>query len=351
MVDRPRIRAGWPRRLLLLLGALNGIAALGGACGLVSGLLDLGPTVTGRLPWDSPLVAGAALGLLVALPNGALAVVALRRGRHSGLLGVAVGTAMVLWILVELAFIRELSFFHPLYVAVGVVMVWAGVRTVHVDLGVSAASLVQEIRDVLADVPRFLTAPLVRRRHQRWGARDDEVAADLLGDAWLPEPDYVSTRAVTVKAPPERVWPWLVQVGRGRAGFYSDDLLDNGAVPSAQVIHDELQRLEIGQWVPMAERITPRTAFRVAAATAPYELLWRKPDSTWAWTLTRTEEGGTRLVTRIRATHDRRSWGSWLSSVVLLELGDFAMQRRMLLHLRERAERAVDVHASAGGSS
>ena len=154
----------------------------------------------------------------------------------TGLVGIAVGTAMVAWILVELAFIRELSFFHPLYVAVGLLMVWAGFRVVRVDLGVPAASLAHELRDALADVPRFLAAPLMRRRHLRWGATDDEVAATLLGDDRLPKPDYVSTRALTIAAPPERVWPWLVQVGRGRAGFYSDDLLDNGAVPSAQEI-------------------------------------------------------------------------------------------------------------------
>jgi hypothetical protein len=286
----------------------------------------------------------------VALPNAVLVGVALRRGRTTGLVGIAVGTAMVAWILVELAFIRELSFFHPLYGAVGLLMVWAGFRVVRVDLGVPAASLAHELRDALADAPRFVAAPLMRRRHLRWGATDDEVADTLLGDDRQPEPDYVSTRALTIAAPPERVWPWLVQVGRGRAGFYSDDLLDNGAVPSAEEIRAELQQMDVGQWVPMAERITPRTAFRVAEVWAPHALLWQKPDSTWAWRLTMTDTGDTRLVTRIRATHDRRHLGVWLASVLLLELGDYAMQRRMLLHLRERAERPVDIRASAGGA-
>jgi hypothetical protein len=348
MLAAARTRVRWPRRVLILLAVLNSIGALAGAWGLATGLLDLGQTLNDRLPWGSPVLAGVALGFLVALPNGCLAAVALRRGRHTGLVGIAVGAAMVVWILVELAFIRELSFFHPLYVAVAVVMVWAGARAVQIDLGVSAGSLAQELRDVLADVPRFLGAPLVRRRHLRWGASDEEVAATLLGDDRVADPDYVSTRALTIAAPPERVWPWLVQVGRGRAGFYSDDLLDNGAVPSAHEIDERWQRLEIGQWVPMAEKITPRTAFRVARVRAPYELLWRKPDSTWAWTLTPTEGGGTRLVTRIRAVHDRRHWGTWLSSLLLLELGDYAMQRRMLLHLRERAERPFNAHAVIG---
>ena len=71
----------------------------------------------------------------------------------------------------------------------------------------------------------------------------------------------------------------------------------------------------------VAEKVTPRTAFRVAEVRAPSELLWHKPDSTWAWTLSRTEAGGTRLVTRIRALHDRRNRAAWLSSLLLLEVG------------------------------
>ena len=143
MTTRPHDRSSWPRRWLLFLAVLNTVTALFGAWGLVSGALDLGH-VTGRLPWDSAAVAGVALGLLVAVPNAALVVVALRRGRYTGLVGIAVGTAMVAWIVVELAFIRELSFFHPLYVAIGLLMVWAGFRVVRVDPGVPAGSSAEE---------------------------------------------------------------------------------------------------------------------------------------------------------------------------------------------------------------
>ena len=143
MTTRPHDRSSWPRRWLLFLAVLNTVTALFGAWGLVSGALDLGH-VTGRLPWDSAAVAGVALGLLVAVPNAALVVVALRRGRYIGLVGIAVGTAMVAWIVVELAFIRELSFFHPLYVAIGLLMVWAGFRVVRVDPGVPAGSSAEE---------------------------------------------------------------------------------------------------------------------------------------------------------------------------------------------------------------
>ena len=143
MTTRSHDRSSWPRGWLLLLALLNTATALFGAWGLVSGALGLGH-VTGRIPWGSAVVAGVALGLLVALPNAALVVVALRRGRYTGLVGIAVGTAMVAWIVVELAFIRELSFFHPLYVAIGLLMVWAGFRVVRDDLGVPAVSVAEE---------------------------------------------------------------------------------------------------------------------------------------------------------------------------------------------------------------
>ncbi len=185
----PTPRIGWPRRVLLVLAILNCVGALAGAWGLATGVLDLGQTLNGRLPWGSPVLAGTALALLVAVPNAVLAVVAFRRSRHTGLVGIAVGASMVVWILVQLAFIRQFSFFHPLYLTVGAVMIWAGVRAVRVDLGVSATSLAHEIRDALADVPRPLAAPLVRRRHLRWGATDDEVTATLVGDDRLTDPD------------------------------------------------------------------------------------------------------------------------------------------------------------------
>lgn len=65
--------------------------------------------------------------------------------------------------------------------------------------------------------PVFLTAPLYRRWHLRWGAMDTEVASPMPGDGLHPDAQYRTTRAITIDAPPEAVWPWLVQVGGGRA--------------------------------------------------------------------------------------------------------------------------------------
>lgn len=76
-----------------------------------------------------------------------------------------------------------------------------------------AADLAREVRDVVADLPRFLTAPLLRPWHRHWGATPAEVVAPMPGDEEVPGAQYRCTRAITVGAPPEEVWPWLVQVG------------------------------------------------------------------------------------------------------------------------------------------
>jgi hypothetical protein len=135
----------------------------------------------------------------------------------------------------------------------------------------------REARDVLAAVPLFVAAPLLRPWHTGWGATKAEVAAAMPGDDLVPGCQYRTTRAVTIAAGPEDVWPWLVQVGYGRAGFYSLDLLDNLGRPSAQQLLPQFQHLEVGQWVPMSPTPSDRTAFRVHDFEVPRWLLWGSP--------------------------------------------------------------------------
>ena len=196
---------------------------------------------------------------------------------------------------------------------------------------------------------------VVRPRQMTWGATPVEVSRQLPGDDLVSRPTFNATRAISIAAPPEAVWPWLVQVGCGRAGWYSNDLLDNLGRPSAREILPELQSLEVGQWVPMAPTPpSPTTALRVDGFEIDRWLLWCKPDSTWSWTFTRLDAGRTRLVTRVHAAYDWTKPTTALLGVVLMEFGDFAMMRRMLLGIRERAEstsgpcpRAADRPAAA----
>ncbi len=85
-----------------------------------------------------------------------------------------------------------------------------------------------------------------------WGATPVEVSRHLPSDDLVSHPTFDSTRAITLEPPPEQVWPWLVQIGLTRAGWYSYDLLDNLGRPSAQRIIPELQHLQPGDIIPMS---------------------------------------------------------------------------------------------------
>ena len=198
--------------------------------------------------------------------------------------------------------------------------------------------LLAQVADALPAVALGLVAPLLRPWHSRWGATGEEVEAAMPGDELVPGCSVRWTRAVTVRATPDAVWPWLVQAGFGGAGFYSVNLLDNAGRPSARRVIPELQHLSVGDWVPMFTRVDERTAFRVRSFAPSAWLLWAKPDSTWAWTLAPLPGGRTRLVTRLRQRHDWSHPAGALVSVLLIELGDFPMMRRMLLGIARRAE-------------
>jgi hypothetical protein len=127
-------------------------------------------------------------------------------------------------------------------------------------------------------------------------------------------------------------------VGCLRAGWYSNDLLDNLTRPSAEEVIPELQELHVGQWVPMSPTPSDKTAFKVASFEPGRLLIWQQPVSTWVWTLEPTGDGGTRLVTRLRIRYEWRRPSEALLSLVLNEFGDFPMMRRMLLGVKARAE-------------
>jgi hypothetical protein len=185
----------------------------------------------------------------------------------------------------------------------------------------------------------------VRRWHQRWGATDLEVAAQMPGDSLLKSAAFQATRAITISATPPEVLPWLLQVGFRRAGFYSYDLLDNLGRPSARELLPEFQSARVGDVAaPMAEPSNEKNSFRISVLDPPRSLVWSKRDSTWAWCLTPTEDNSTRLVTRLRARYELTP--SLPVTLLLMELGDFPMMRKMLLGLRQRAEAAARARAT-----
>ncbi len=83
---------------------------------------------------------------------------------------------------------------------------------------------------------------LFRTRCLTWGATPDEFARNIPGDELLPDADEVSTRAITISAPPGCVWPWLVQMGSGRGGAYTYDWIENHALAGLLVDFAEVRR-------------------------------------------------------------------------------------------------------------
>jgi hypothetical protein len=168
----------------------------------------------------------------------------------------------------------------------------------------------------------------------RWGATDEEVAASLPGDGILPDA-ATTTRAIAIAAPPEAVWPWLLQLGHGRAGWYSYDWIDNDGRPSADRVVPELQDLRVGDQIPMVPGMGPRVR---ELEPNRHLLAGDVEGGTWCLAL-RPVAGGTRLASRWRVR-----WTPTPATVLwtlLSDPGAFVMERRMLKGIKARAERAA----------
>lgn len=189
---------------------------------------------------------------------------------------------------------------------------------------------------------------VVRPWALRWGATGREADRRLPGDGVVQRADFVATQAITIHAAPDQVWPWLVQIGSGRAGWYSYDRLDNAGVPSAAEILPELQQRKAGDLVPM---VAGRDIGAWVKELEPDQrMLWwdQKGEYSWEWLL-EPAEAGTRLVSRLRAT--RHPWTRRMLYEVVATNGDIIMTRKMLCGIKTRAERlAALCPVPAGGS-
>jgi hypothetical protein len=182
-------------------------------------------------------------------------------------------------------------------------------------------------------------APALRRWYLTWGATAEEVAATLPGDDLLPQAGVVSTRAITIDAPPDRVWPWLVQMGSGRGGAYTYDWIENMfglGMHSADEILPQFQKLAVGDVLPMGNG---GPGMRVEVCYPERTLVFRSEDGQWVWIFSLTPQwGGTRLVSRNRIAEAGASIGRRLADRLILEPGSLVMERKMLIGIRERAE-------------
>ena len=172
----------------------------------------------------------------------------------------------------------------------------------------------------------------------RWGATEDEAAAVLPGDELMARPDIVSTRAVTIDAPAGSIWPWLVQMGPGRAGAYTYDWIENLfglGMHSSDEILPQFQDLKVGD----AQQLGTRgPVLRVAVLEPERSVVLRSDDGNWIWALILAPGPGTRLISRNRiATPGASRLGRALTTYVM-EPGSLIMERKMLLGIKKRAE-------------
>jgi hypothetical protein len=198
----------------------------------------------------------------------------------------------------------------------------------------------------------LLLSPALRSWYNRWGSNSEEFASPLPGDELVPLPQIGYTRAITIQAPPERVWPWLAQIGQGRGGFYSFDGLENLAgcrIHSAGKILPEFQDLKVGDLIRLGP---PGYPCFIAATVEPAEalvLISAEPKSeqlvqwdpqagkaysiaTWQFILQAKAGSATRLLVRQRLAYSPDLALMWR----LVEPVNFVMERKMLLGIRLR---------------
>lgn len=176
---------------------------------------------------------------------------------------------------------------------------------------------------------------VVKPWHMQWGATDDEVSRGMPGDELIPGAGS-TTRAITIDAPPDAVWPWLVQLGYGNAGWYSYDWIDNDFRPSADRILPQHQNLQVGDKILMM----PNMGFVVESVDEPHSIVSVLGDGSTSWCLGlyREEDGITRLVSRWRPKFEMTPATFFL--IALSEPGTFIMEQKMLRTIRDRVESA-----------
>jgi len=193
----------------------------------------------------------------------------------------------------------------------------------------------------------------LRPLFMNWGATEKEIGGFWPGDELCPDAASVSTRGVTIHAPVEEVWPWLIQIGQDRGGFYSYTWLENlfGAkIHNADRILPGVRPREVGDtvWMTPPERYGSRGCARVARVDPGEALVLVSPDDydeavhsgraphgTWAFLLSPVDARISRLVVRSRSG-PRAGAGRLL----FFDPIHFMMERKMMLGIRDRAEAA-----------
>jgi hypothetical protein len=187
-----------------------------------------------------------------------------------------------------------------------------------------------------------------------WGSTPAERGELLPGDDLVPNASWIMDHGVSIEAGAERAWPWLVQVGWGRAGWYTyrwvDKLLFPRNAPSAREVLPQFQTLQLGDRVPdgppesgcyfVVEAIQPQRHIVLHSTTHLPPQLLGKPGVAldWSWTFTLRPEGPNQTRFHIRVRGTVRPWWLQLLAHTFIVPADFLMGRSMCKGIKQRVE-------------
>ncbi|MFH2036456.1 MAG: hypothetical protein ABIJ45_08640 [Candidatus Zixiibacteriota bacterium] len=184
----------------------------------------------------------------------------------------------------------------------------------------------------------------LRDYQMNWGASAEDIGRYMPGDELIENPRFNATRAVEIAATPEEIWPWIVQIGYAKAGFYGFDILDNGGHPSADHIIPEFQNLKVGDSIACAEYKGKLFNFLEVVTLEPNQsMLWvfiETPwnGATWSWGLYKIDDEHTKLVSRLRKDYSFETFQD-VVSWSMIDAIEILMMRTTLLGIKLQAER------------
>jgi hypothetical protein len=190
-----------------------------------------------------------------------------------------------------------------------------------------------------------------------WGATREETSQILPGDELIADPALVTTKAISIQARPEQIWPWLVQLGVDRGGMYSYLWVENWLlhlnVENSDVIRPEWQELQVGDFIrftPKDFALNPGPGLYVMAMEPNYALIGCfgmesrvvecSESATWQFVLEPQADNSTRLLLRSRTAGTPKVVAVGTGKIA--SAFQFYMERKMLLGIQERAE-ALDM--------
>jgi hypothetical protein len=200
-----------------------------------------------------------------------------------------------------------------------------------------------------------IVTPFLYGWRARWGAKEDEVQGPQLGDDLVEAPRCGFTHAIQINAPADKVWPWVVQISQNKGGFYSYEWLENLVgcqIHNAEQIHPEWQDLKMGDGLtlhpsvpglPVAQ-LEPGQAFVIYAGPkmAGSQAIPNPPEGlaiSWLFMVTAVDEKTSRFISRWRVAYKPGFVNEMTMGRGLLEPIASVMDRRMLIGVRDRAEK------------